>query len=134
MDSKINLLFMVIAIGGWVVQSVLKKRRRDAARAAVEVYDVHDMDESIADDDEEFVPAVSAYADDHDDWDEAPHVTDTPMPVPARPSSRIPDADHATADEPADDTARRGVPLFAGRSLRDAVIMSEVLRRPKGLR
>ncbi len=134
MDSKINRLFLVIAIGGWVVQSVLKKRRRDAARAAVDVYDGHDVDEFIAEDDEEFVPAVSAYADDHDDWDEAPHVTDTPMPAPARPSSRMPDADHTTADEPADAAARRGVPLFAGRSLRDAVIMSEVLRRPKGLR
>lgn len=136
MDSKLSRLFIVIAIGGWVVQSVLKKRRRDAARAAVEVYDGHDVDESIAEDDEEFVPAVSAYADDHDDWDEAPHVTDTPMPAPARPSSpsHTPDADRGPADEPADDTGRRGVPLFAGRSLRDAVIMSEVLRRPKGLR
>jgi hypothetical protein len=132
MDSKINVLFMVIAIGGWVVQSVIKKRRRDAARDAAEVYDGAVFDESVTDDDEEFVPAVAAYA--NEDMGAEASVTSPRTLITDRQDSRLPDGGGQPADEPVRETAPREGLRFGGRSLRDAVIMSEVLRRPKGLR
>lgn len=130
MDSIFEVLFVFIAIGGWIVQRLVKKQRQDAARAGAEgVLGVPSVDESVAGDVEDiFVPAVSAYLEDREDPDTYLEPPTEPRAVrAAAPPSRP--AAEAVLTAP-----RRVASLFAGRSLRDAVIMSEVLRRPKGLR
>jgi hypothetical protein len=122
-DSIFEFLFVFGALGVWIVQRLVKRSRQQAARSEVGESDTLLLGD---DDDDNFLPA--------DEWQ--PEVAllpvkedrDVPVYEPPAPPTDEPRDDDPPARHP------RVTPRFAGRSLRDAVIMSEVLRRPKALR
>ncbi len=124
MDSALEFLFVFGALGVWVVQRLVKRSRQQAARetAAEAGADLFEDEEG----DEEFAPAIA-------EWEpevaRLPDTADRDQGRPDPPAMRSDDVeDAAPAVQPL------ATSPFAGRSLRDAVIMSEVLRRPKALR
>ncbi len=138
MDGKIQLLLLLGGGAWWVVKGLARKRAEEQKRQNAQL-----VPEAVAEDAEAFGLEAELASEAPRELvtlseEAAPPSADLSRVRERRPNHAVernePPAEPSTRDDAPGTPTRRGMPPLRGRALRDAVIMSEVLRRPTARR